>query len=596
MSNLPSEEIKSRLDIVDVISGYIKLTRSGNSLKAICPFHNENSPSFFVSPERQIFNCFGCGKGGDMFKFIMEIEGVEFVDALRILAKKAGVVLRKENKEESSERTLLQEVSVDAARYFVKNLRSEVGKDAASYLEKRGLTKETIEEFKIGYTLPSWDGLYNYLSLKGYKPEIMEKAGLVLSSMKTGKKKYFDRFRDRIMFPISDANGYIVGFTGRYLTKKENEGKYVNSPQTPIFDKSHILYNLDKAKLQIKKEDFTFLVEGQMDVIAAWQDGVKNAVASSGTALTPSQVKLLKRYSSNIKIAFDADDAGDMATKRGIDVATEAGMNISIVRVPDGKDPADFVTAHPKELRHLTEKSIPVMDYYVESALAKYDPNTLEGKKKIAGEVLPHIKNIANKIEKYHWLDKLSQLIRSDIKYLEEELNNTKIDTNFSHPKSVYKEEEKAKETENGLDRIFASLMSFLIKSPESFELLKTSNFVEFLDENKEWLNDLVSKKTADLFDFLVSYARMGQISDALKNADEKQKEALNPIFLQSDMLDDETNIESEVSFCLNKIRSDIFKSKIDSINLKIKEAERNNDQESLLKYLGELNNLINKK
>jgi DNA primase len=596
MNNLPSEEIKSKIDIVDVVSGYIKLTRTGSNFKAVCPFHNENSPSFFISPEKQIFNCFGCGKGGDMFKFVMEIEGVEFIDALRILAKKAGVVLKRENKEASSERSLLQDICVDAARYFVKNLNSDVGKNAMEYLKKRELKKETIEEFKLGYTLPSWDGLYNFLSLKGYKAEMMEKAGLVLSSMKSGRKKYFDRFRDRIMFPISDVNGYIVGFTGRYLTKKENEGKYVNSPQTPIFDKGSILYNLEKAKLQIKKENFTFLVEGQMDVIASWQDGVRNTVASSGTALTPNQIKLLKRYSNNIKIAFDADDAGDTATKRGIDVARTADMNISIIRVPDGKDPADFVLAHPKELKALAESSISVMDYHFESALSKYNPDILEDKKKIAAEILPHIKKTANKIEVYHWLDKLSQIIKSDIKYLEDELKKISIDTNFFYSKNVHANKEDEKKIEKDLDRIFGSLMSFLIKKQESFSVLKDLDFLEFLKENKEELSKLISKKTIDLFDFLVNRARMGQISEIIEKADEKQKEALNSIILQAEIMDEGIDIENEVSFCVNKIRSDFFKFKIDNINLKIKEAEREDDQEAVLKYLSELNNLITKK
>ncbi len=596
MNKFPSEEIKSKIDIIEVVSSYIKLTKAGNNYKALCPFHNENSPSFFVSSEKQIFNCFGCGKGGDMFKFVMEIEGVDFVDALRILAKKTGVILKKENKELSSERSLLQEICVEATRYFVKNLNSDIGKIAKEYLKKRGLKESFVEEFKLGYALSSWDGLYNFLVLKGYKAEMIEKAGLIFSSFKSGRKKYFDRFRDRIMFPISDTNGYIVGFTGRYLTKKENEGKYVNSPQTLIFDKSSILYNLEKAKLYIKKENFTFLVEGQMDVVAMWQDGIKNVVASSGTALTPNQVKLLKRYSNNIKIAFDADDAGDTATKRGIDVARMANMNIGIIRILDGKDPADFVLSHPGELKALSENSISVMDYYFNSALSKYNPNILEDKKKIASEILPHIKKTANKIELYHWLDKLSQVIKSDIRYLEDELRKINSDINFSSYKNVYNKEKNLEKKEKELDALFISLILFLIKKEDSYKVFLDLDFFSFLKENKEELKQFISKRIIILFDFLVNYAKMGQISEAFKNTDDETKKILNPIILQAEIMDDNIDIDSEILFCINKVKADFFKFKIDILNSKIKEAERQNKQKLVLKYLKELNSLITKK
>jgi|GEM_PF-361348 len=591
MTNLPSEEIKSRIDIVDVVSGYIKLQKAGNSFRAVCPFHNENSPSFFVSPDKQIFNCFGCGKGGDMFKFVMEMEGVEFVDALRILAKQAGIELKREDPKVKTEKSELQDICVDSARFFYKNLHSDAGKNALEYLDKRALTKETLDEFKIGYALSSWDSLYNFLTLKGYKADMIEKAGLVLCSTKSGSKKYFDRFRDRIMFPISDANGYIVGFTGRYLTPKENEGKYVNSPHTIIFDKSNILYNLNKAKMNIKKSEFSLVVEGQMDVISCWQDGIQNVVASSGTALTIQQVKLLKRYSNNLKIAFDMDSAGEMATKRGIDIALEEDLNVSIVRVPDGKDPSDFIAAHKGEFKDILERSMPIMDYYFESTIEKYNKNNIDDKKKISEELLLHIKKIKNKVEMYHWLDRLSQVLSIDIKYLEEEMSsiNNPVKT-FS--KSINQPITKQKQQKRD-DKFFKSIFSFLIKDESKFSVLEENGFVKFIKEDEEYIREVVSDNMISLFDFFQKYATIRQISEGLKNIDEPQKEILNPIILQSEMIDESIDLGHEIDLCSNKIMESVQKVKINKQNIKISEAERSGDQELLKEHLEQLNKII---
>jgi len=591
----PSEEIKSRLDIADVISSYIKLQRSGSSLKAVCPFHNENTPSFFVSPEKQIFNCFGCGEGGDMFKFVMKMEGVEFVDALRILAKRAGVELKREDPKTSSEKSVLQDICVNSARFFYKILHDEPGKKALSYLKERGLSDEIIDEFKIGYISDSWDGLYNFLSMKGFKPDMIEKAGLILKSTKSNKLKYFDRFRGRIMFPISDANGYISGFTGRYLEKKEKEGKYINSPETPIFNKSRILYNLDKAKVDIKKEGFVLLVEGQMDVIMSWQDGIKNVVASSGTALTPEQAKLLKRYTNNIKVAFDMDVAGDMATKKGIDILQEAGFNVSVARVPDGKDPADFVLSHPGKLKEILEGSIPVMDFYFESALSKYDPKKLEDKKKIAEDILPHIKSLSNKIDEYYWLEKLAEILGLEIKYLEVELDRVKLDD--SSYRSVNAESFSQKEEDfTKSDKVMHSLMSILLKNGKKLNVLEESGFLKFWEEERKELENIMGKKTANLFDFFIECANIGQVSDILVKANEQERDVLNPIAMKSEFLDENFDFDSEIYFCLKSIKDDFFKNQVEVKNREIKAAEDGGDEKELLNKIQELNKIINSK
>ncbi|MBI3671736.1 toprim domain-containing protein, partial [Candidatus Azambacteria bacterium] len=470
-------------------------------------------------------------------------------------------------------------------------IHSEAGKEALAYLEKRGLKKETMDEFRIGYALPEWDGLYNFLALKGYNSEMMEKAGLVLASTKTGKKKYFDRFRDRIMFPISDANGYIVGFTGRYLTPKENEGKYVNSPQTPIFDKSKILYGLDKAKVEIKKEGYAVLMEGQMDLIMSWQDGVKNAVASSGTALTKEQAKLLKRYALNLKMAFDMDSAGDTATKRGIDVVLQNGLNASIVRIPDGKDPADFVLSHGGELKSALEKSIPVMDYYFETALAKNDKSSLEGKKKISEEILPNIKKILNSVERYHWLDKLSNILNTDIKYLEEEMKNIKVGEDRSYGEKNIQKNVKSREVKRD-DKIIASLISFLIKDPKNFPLLESSGFLSLIKEEKMEMEKIVSEDMLSLFDFFEKCVKIGEVSEMLNKSGEEEKTLLNPIIMQSEMIGENIDLASEINFLVKKIKNDILSEKRAEMHLKIKEAEAMGDHTLVEEHLKKLNEI----
>lgn len=590
-SGLPSEEIKARLDVIDVISGYVKLTKAGVNYRAVCPFHSENTPSFFVSPQKQIWNCFGCGEGGDIFRFVMKMEGVEFVDALRILAKKSGVELKAENPELKTERAVLQEICAQASRYFQNNLSSENGKNAYDYLKSRGLSDETISEFKIGYAIPSWDGLYNFLSLKGFEKDKIEKAGLALASLKSGTKRYFDRFRDRIMFPISDANGYIVGFTGRYLAPKENEGKYVNTPQTLLYDKSNILYGLDKNKMEIRKKNEALLVEGQMDLISAWQDGVKNVVATSGTALTQGQLKLLKRYTNNIKISFDMDSAGDNATKKGIELALQEGFEIKVVRIPDGKDPADFAMSHKGELAEKIKEALPIMEYYFSAAIEKNDASSAEGKKKIAEEILPHIKKIKNKVEMYHWLDRLSSIVKVDIKYLEEELK-----VSGSESGERFKSANAQKKMVNGLniDNTFLTLMSFIVKSPEKFIQTEVDDFMEFIGKNKDILKDITNEKTLELFDFLAKCVKISSISDILKQASEDEKAVLNRIILQSELIDESAfDVQNEIIFCQDKIKSRVFQFQIDGLHAQIKDAEFKGDMETVGGLLEKLNSLL---
>lgn len=395
MISSPIDEIKSRLDIVEVISSYIKLQKAGANYRALCPFHSEKKSSFFVSPARQIWHCFGCNSGGDIFRFIMQIEGVEFGDALRMLAQRAGVELKPLKPELITERQRLYEICELAAQFFEKQLESKTGQEVKKYLLNRGISAETIKKWRLGYSPDLWQGLSDFLTSKNYKKEEIEKAGLAI---KNEKGKFYDRFRGRVMFPVFDLNSQVIGFGGRIFEEEKKaekeieEAKYINTPSTLLYDKSRVLYGLDKAKLAIRKNDFCILVEGYTDVILSNQSGYENVVATSGTALTPYQLKILKRYSENLYTSFDMDVAGDSATKRGIDLAQIQGFNIKVIVLPEGLDPADVISRNSQEFGELIKKSLSILEFYFQNTFSRFDKKTPEGKKNISKILLPVIK------------------------------------------------------------------------------------------------------------------------------------------------------------------------------------------------------------
>ena len=359
----PIDEIKERVKIEELVSEYLELKKAGVNFKALCPFHAEKTPSFFVSPERGTFHCFGCGKSGDIFTFLQEMEGISFKEALFKLADKAGVKIDKvklanKNKGELDRlKKALEELNLEYRKKLLLN------KEALDYLKNRGLTDNTIETFTLGFAPDSWDFALNFLKSKGYKEEELLKAGIV---KKGDSGKLYDRFRSRIIFPIANHLGEIVAFTGR-IFQKEDDAKYLNSPETPVFIKSNILYAYHIAKQYIRKMNFTILVEGQMDVLAYFSAGFKNTVALSGTAISQQQISMLSRFSKNIVLSLDRDDAGINATAKIAKELLKNDFDVKAVFLPEGKDPADLLKEDKsgKALKELIKNSFDIFDFFI---------------------------------------------------------------------------------------------------------------------------------------------------------------------------------------------------------------------------------------
>lgn len=440
------DEIKERVDVVEFISSYVPLQKAGRNFKGLCPFHADTSPSFIVFPDGQRWHCFGaCATGGDVFTFLMKRENLDFSEALKLLAQRAGVPLtpRSEEQQRKDERRdLLREINSAAAQYYHHLLlHSPEAQSAREYLEGRQMHKETWSLFQLGYSLPDWEALGEYLESRGYQEGDLFAAGLTVERDGGG---YYDRFRGRLLFPIHDARGRVVGFGGRALD--DSVPKYVNTPQTPLFDKSGILYGLHLAKPAIRDEGLAIIVEGYMDVLMAHQHGFRNVVASMGTALTGSQVKALRRLTKNFTLAMDADAAGQQASLRGLEVVKrESGIehrrspearetyrhvwlkkyvdaNIKVIVMPEGRDPDEVIRDDPDRWARLVRDALPLMDYYFQVAAAEKDLRSAEGKAAVVRELTGLIGEMGDAIERAHYLQKLARLVRIDERTLAAEM------------------------------------------------------------------------------------------------------------------------------------------------------------------------------
>lgn len=408
------EEIKQKIDIVSFIGDYLPLKKSGRNFTGLCPFHSEKSPSFVVSPERQIWHCFGaCSEGGDVFTFLMKIENLEFPEALEILAKKTGVKLVRQYRVTQNQK--LKEEILKANQYagnFYHYLLTshKVGEKARGYLEQRKISKKIIDTFSLGYAPQNWDSLLNFLRKKGFNDYVLQKAGLVIQAR---TNRFYDRFRGRLMFALRDHRGEVIGFSGRKLLgdNKDKEAKYINTAETPVYIKGNLFYGLDITKEAIRKANQAIIVEGEFDLLSSFQEGITNVVAIKGTALTVNQVNLIKRFTDTISFSLDSDIAGDAAARRGIEIAENAGLNLKVISVPLGKDPDECIKENPAVWRKAVQESISVYDFLLNSALKRFNINEAFGKKKIVDEILPFYGKITNSIVQSHYLSLLSKTI-----------------------------------------------------------------------------------------------------------------------------------------------------------------------------------------
>lgn len=406
------DQIRQKIDIVQLISEYLPLKKAGRNFKANCPFHSEKTPSFVVSPERQIWHCFGgCQDGGDIFKFLMRWENIEFFEAAKILAKRANVTLESYVPTEASKlRERIYQVNHLASEFYhYLLLNHSSGKKALDYILGRGIKKKTLETFKIGWAPSLWDGLIKYLvGKKSYQIADLEKAGLAL---RKDRNQYFDRFHGRLIFTLRNQRGEVVGFSGRVLDPQVKESKYINTAETAVYHKGELLYGLEITKEAIKKENEAIVVEGEIDTLQSFQAGVANVVAIKGTALTEGQINLIKRYAENVSLALDTDLAGDAASRRGIEMADQAGLNIKVIKLTAGKDPDECIRENPSLWLRAVKKATPFYDFLISSAVSRYGDKEAFAKKKIGDEILPFLSKIQNGIIKEHYVKKLAKIL-----------------------------------------------------------------------------------------------------------------------------------------------------------------------------------------
>ena len=553
------EEIKQKTDIVSLVNEYVPLKKAGRNYKALCPFHSEKTPSFMVSPDRQIFKCFGCNEGGDVLEFVKRIEGIEFGEVVKKLANKAGITL-KDYRPSGLEKKKDLIFSVNQASTELYNYlltKHKVGKPALDYLHLRKINDYSIKKFQLGFAPEKGDIAIKFLLKRGFNSEGINMAGQ--SSSYLGGK-LLDRFRGRIIFPIKDSQGRTLGFSGRSLGSREP--KYLNSPDTLVFNKSNSLYGIDLARTQINKQKTSVLVEGNIDVIASHQVGVTNVVAPLGTAITQRQIDILRRFSDTLLISFDTDIAGDAAAKRGIELAESAGFSIKMVDIGSGKDPDELIRKSPESWKKKIKEAVSIYDFLIKSSLKKWDKDDSEGKKKIAHEVLPVIAKLPDEISRDHYVRKIA----SHLKVSEEAV---RADLKKYLPTTYLGNVEKKAELIPKLNKL-SILENYLLTL-----IIQSGVMPDDIDEDLFSLEESraifqVLKKHFDEEDRI-------KIKKLSKSIPEKLLPVYDEILLYSlsdNVLRSKEDSIEEISTCMDRIKELNLRSKLKKLGLEIKQAE----------------------
>ena len=504
-------EVKQRLDIVELVSDYVTLQKTGRNFKGLCPFHSEKHPSFFVFPEQQSWHCFGaCGTGGDIFSFIMKKEGIDFGQALRLLAQRGGITLsplEAPDKAEDEKKGRLFQINEAATEYYHHLLSStKAGEAARSYLARRNVMPGNIKEFRLGFSPDAWETIKNYLLGKGYAEKELVEAGLIIEKEEGGS---YDRFRNRLIFPICDIQGRVTGFGARALD--DSLPKYINSPQTSIFDKSSSLYGVDKAKSAIRKENLAIIVEGYMDVLTAHQHDWQNVVGSMGTSLTEKQVGGIKRLTNNITLALDADLAGEEATLRGRAILAYSNAEANVILLPPGKDPDEVIGEDPALWQKLVEQAMPILDFAFQSVIGKVDINKAKDKSLAVQKLLPSIYEIKDPTQKFHYVEKLARALK--IKTSDVEAALQKLKTARKRPQLSKPTEQSRLARQFVSSRVEEDCLALLLQYPELRPLARELSPEHFEStENREvfvkWQHssdssDIESKLDTSLLEYL---------------------------------------------------------------------------------------------
>jgi len=596
------EDILSRIDIVEIISGSIPLKRAGRNFKANCPFHHEKTASFLVSPDRQIYHCFGCGESGNAFKFLMRYERLDFPEAIEVLAAKANVILPeakdKDAKFESISSQLLK-ANEAALCFYENNLKTPACSAARNYLEKRQIKLETMRLFRLGAALKEWDGLIQYSRSKSLGISLLEKAGLVLSKESGG---YYDRFRNRVIFPIFDIKSRPVGFGARFLPEESNvsvdaglyknakagavkensQPKYVNSPETPVYTKGKFLYGLNFAKDAIRDNDCAVIVEGYLDCIIPFQAGVNNIVASLGTALTVEQVRLLKRYTHNAVMVYDADNAGELATLRSLDLFIEEGMQVKVAALPAGYDPDLFVRKHGADaFKDKISNAKTLFDYKIGVLRTQFGSETIEARSAIASQVLVTIAKFSNAVLKSEYIKKLSEELEINEESLWQEVNKIK-----KAPVSLY-----AKEALEPKDTFINPAEKLLIKL-----MLEENEFINRIQKHLEPA-DFQNLTASRIVSVMFSLFGEGRRIDAAALSNKLGDDDIMNLICESSFMPDIIEQEKEkiVDDCIERLKKESLKLKQNYLHDMIKQAQHSGDEDKLNKLMHEFHLLIKK-
>jgi len=585
------EEVRRGNDIVEVISEYSNLKRTGRNYQGLCPFHAEKTPSFSVNVDKQLFHCFGCKAGGNIFNFIMKIENLEFYEALEFLAKRAGIVLPdQEQAAVKSEKDYLYEANSLANRYFHYLLcKTKIGEQARAYLMKRGIHQETIEKFRLGYAANNWDGILKALGKRGIKEKILEKAGLVVA--KAQGAGYYDRFRQRLIFPILDVRGRIIGFGGRVLDN--TLPKYLNSPETILFNKSKNLFGLYYAQGKIREKKQVLIVEGYLDFLALYQEGIENVVASLGTALTREQAKLLTRYTEEVVVAYDGDAAGEIATLRGLEILQAQGLKVKVLPLPENHDPDSFLREQGKEkFLALIEEALPWVEYSLLRILAAYKGVTTENKAEMVEKSLPILLKIRNQVERDEYIRFLAERLavredslRSELARFSRALERGKLRN----------KEEKIRNNNNDYRINLPSLatektlLSLILKNKEialwSQDVLSSE---DFFNENHKRIFSLVGE--------LINMMDTAWAEWVDKIEDQRLREIILSLLMEE--LPEAEGVEPEkiALDCLHVLKKYGLDEKITQLQVEIKQAEERGEYTRVRTLLDECQELIRRR